>query len=171
MSYILWILGLWDGTYRTLKYMWSVVFLCVCVCDVSCGIVKYAVPMQPRQIHTHSFLCLLKEFQSPLLSSWKDSSFPFLRFIFLPCPFLFRVPFPSFLSVWAEVTVVQVHRFHLWFDGHCPCSHQNKFFPYLFLFSSSCSILVRVGQANLSSLMDYFVNKLNNAVLSCQRPK
>lgn len=139
--------------------------------------------MRPWRTHTHQhthfkpptpcFLSLLKEFQPSLLSSWEDSSFPFLSLNVLSFPVLsFSFTPLSLLSVeFAEVTVVQLHVFHLWFDGYCPRSHQNKFFPYLLLFSSSYPILVRVGRAHFSSLMDHFANKLNNAVLSCQRRK
>ncbi len=135
------------------------VCVCVCVCFPVCHIMQRvcdcqvcsshaALALTHTQTHTHShthtpcFLSLLKEFQPSLLSSWEDSSFPYFRFPFLPC----SLPFPSspsFLSVCAEVTVVQVHVFPSWFDGHCPCCHQNKFFPYLLLFPSSCFILVR----------------------------
>ena len=141
-----------------------------------CQVCSSHVALTHTHTHTHThtpcFLSLLKEFQPSLLSSWEHSSFPF--FSFLSCPFLVLSPrFLSFPSVSAEFTAgqVRVHTFHWRFDGQCSRSHQNKFFPYLLLFSSSRSILVGVGRALLSSMMDHFSDKLNIVVPSCQKQK
>lgn len=86
--------------------------------------------------------------------------FSFLKIYFPPLSFLFSSF--SFLSLFLSLCSGY---YSSWFDGHCPCCHQNKLFSYLLPFSSSSSVLVPF------LLHDGSLVQLNNAVLSCQSQK
>lgn len=110
--------------------------------------------------HTLCFLPLLKEFQLPQLPSWEDSSFPFFRFIFLPCILFFSVSSPllSFLHFClcrgysrSGPCVPLV----VWWSLSSLSSKQIlSISPSVFLFT-----VVRVGRAHFLSLMDHFIRK------------